>query len=185
MLFCSSLSIFWIVSPAGATSVPRLSFEAMTDRSELVLSGEITRSWTDWDSEHKFIWTHHEVAVLSSQKGAPASTVVFSEPGGVVGNRGMAIAGSVAYRAGDRVVVLLERMPNGYLRTTGWGQGKYSLDKAGRLHADESLHGTEVLNAQTAPPSETSLRSLDGMSVTELRARVAARVRSQRQARKQ
>jgi hypothetical protein len=31
---------------ASATSVPRLTFEEMTDRSELVVSGQITRTWS-------------------------------------------------------------------------------------------------------------------------------------------
>jgi hypothetical protein len=176
---------FLLVLPAGATSVPRLSFEAMTDRSELVLSGQITRSWTDWDAEHKFIWTHHEIAVSSAQKGAPGSTVIVSEPGGMIGDLGMSVAGSVAYAPGDHVAVFLERMPNGYLRTAGWGQGKYTVDKMGRLHGDGSLAGIDVLTAQSGPASGTSIRSLDGMTVAEFRARVAARVQSHRQRGKQ
>src|SRR5882762_8579323 len=85
----------WLVPGAGATSVPALSFEELTDHSQLIVAGEVTRTWTAWDANHKFIWTHHELNVASAQKGAAGSTVVVSEPGGVVGDRGMAIAGSV------------------------------------------------------------------------------------------
>jgi hypothetical protein len=161
-------------SNAGATSVPSLTFEELADHSELILAGEITRSWQSWDSEHKFIWTHHELRVSSAQKGSPGSTVVVSEPGGVIGERGMAIAGSVEFRPGDRVAVFLQRMPNGYLRTTGWGQGKYTVDQTGHLHAETSLRGIEVVKSLTI--AGTSLRTLDGISLPELRAWVAARV---------
>jgi hypothetical protein len=171
-----------IASNAGATTVPSLSFEELIDQSELIVSGQVTRSWTDWDSEHKFIWTHYELSVASAQKGTAASTVVLSEPGGNVGIQGMAIAGAVVYQVGDRVLVFLQRMPNGYLRTTGWSQGKYIVDSSGRLHAETSLRGLEVVSAQKGAPltqPATPLLTLDGMNVTELRGRISARLQKQ------
>jgi hypothetical protein len=172
-----------IASNAAATSVPSQTFEELTDRSELVVSGQIARSWSDWDSEHKFIWTHYELKVSSIQKGAALSTVVFSEPGGEVGDRGMAVAGSVGYRPGEQVAVFLERMPNGYLRTTGWGQGKYTVDNTGHLHPEVSQRGSEFVqvdqSVRSRPTAGTPIRTLDGITVGELRTLVAARVTAQ------
>lgn len=179
--YCFPLALL-IAGNAAATSVPKLSFEELTDRSEMIVSGDVTRSWAEWDSEHKYIWTHYELSVSGVQKGAPGATVVLSEPGGEVGLQGMAIAGAVVYRPGDRVLVFLQRMPNGYLRTTGWSQGKYLVDGTGRLHAETSLRGPEVITAQKAAAAPASLRSLDGMAVTELGVRIAARLRMQRTA---
>jgi len=179
------LAVLLLACSASATSVPSLTFEELTDHSEVIVSGQITRSWADWDSEHKFIWTHYELSVSGVQKGVAGATVELSEPGGVVGDRGMAIAGAVQYSPGDRVTVFLERMPNGYLRTTGWGQGKYTVDKTGRLRADASLRGIEVVKAdqggKSNPAAGTSLRTLEGTTIGELRTRVAARVAAQRQ----
>jgi hypothetical protein len=172
---CASGLLF--VLAARATSVPSLTFEELTDRSEIVFSGQVTRTWSDWDAEHKFIWTHHELAVSATLKGNEQSTVVVSEPGGVVGNRGLNVAGAVVYSTGDSVVVFAERMPNGYLRTTGWGQGKYRVESGGRLHADSSLAGIERVNAGSVA-SGTPLRSLEGMSLTDLKARIGERMRS-------
>jgi hypothetical protein len=167
-----SIILLWM-SNAGATSVPGLSFEELTDRSELIVSGQIARSWADWDTAHKFIWTHYELTISSAQKGSPGATVVLSEPGGAVGIQGMAIAGAVVYQPGERVLVFLQRMPNGYLRTTGWSQGKYTVDNAGRLHAAASLVGLEVVAAVMAPGA-TSLRMIEGMTVSQLGARIVA-----------
>ncbi|HWF08128.1 MAG TPA: hypothetical protein VG297_06680 [Bryobacteraceae bacterium] len=186
--YCLSLSVLLAVT-AGATSVPSLTFEELTDQSELVVSGQITRTWSDWDSEGKFIWTHHELAVASTQKGAAESTVIVSEPGGIVGDRGMSIAGAVTYRPGEQVVVFLQRMPNGYLRTAGWGQGKYTVDSASRLHpgnlgSEGSMRSLELVPADRGVQSTargTSLGSLEGISIADLRTRVAARVAAQRQ----
>jgi hypothetical protein len=158
-------------SAVHATSVPRLSFEELTDKSEVIATGQVTRSWTDWDATHQHIWTHYEVAVSTAYKGQTAPTVVISEPGGVVGNLGMRVAGSVAYQPGDSVFVFLQRMPNGFLRTTGWGQGQYRVDQRGRLHASESLKAVDLL------PASSHLVSLEGTSLGEMAGRVAARIR--------
>ncbi len=107
--------------------------------------------------------------------------MVVSEPGGVVGTQGMTIAGAVVYQPGDHVLVFLQRMPNGYLRTTGWSQGKYIVDDAGRLHAETSLRGLDVVTAKTGLAA-ASPRTLDGMTVTDLRARISARLQKQRTA---
>jgi len=171
-----------IASGASATSVPSQTFEELTDHSELIVSGRIVRSWADWDSEHKFIWTHYELSVSGAQKGGPGATVQLSEPGGVVGIQGMAIAGAVVYQPGDHVLVFLQRMPNGYLRTTGWSQGKYTVDNMGRLHAETSLRGMEVVGAQKGVGPAAPLRSLDGMTLAELRARVSSRLQQQKAA---
>ena len=173
-----SLTLLW-ASIAAATSVPSLSFEQLTDRSEQIVSGQIARSWTDWDSDHKYIWTHYELTVSATHKGARAATVVLSEPGGVVGIQGQAVAGAVGYQTGEHVLVFLQRMPNGYLRTAGWSQGKYDVDAAGRLHAESTAGGAEVVDTPGKPAAATPLRTLNGMSIAELHARIAVRLKLQ------
>lgn len=168
---------FLLVSIASATSVARLSFEELTDQSELVVSGRINRSWTEWDTEHKYIWSRYELSVSGSLKGSAASSLVFSEPGGIVGDTGMSIPGAVGYAAGEEVVIFLQRMPNGYLRTAGWSQGKFGVDQTGKLHGAASQAGLEIVgtNAHAATP----LRSLDGLNVVQLRGLIAARAKAQ------
>ena len=169
VLACS----FAVLSTARATSVARLSFEELTDQSELVVSGQINRSWAEWDAEHKYIWTRYELSVSGTLKGSAASSVVFSEPGGIVGDKGMNIVGAVSYQQGEKVVVFLQRMPNGYLRTAGWSQGKFRVDQDGKLHGDSSAVGLEVVGANAR--AATPLRSLEGLSVAQLRGLVSAR----------
>lgn len=158
-----------------ATSIPRISFEQLTDASDVIASGRVTRSWTAWDSEHKYIWTHYTLSIAETVKGVHAATVEFAEPGGAVNGVTTTIAGSVRYAIGEDAVIFLSRMPNGYLRTTGWTQGKFSLDSTGRLHG-VALQ-TEMPDLKTGG-SGTSLRSLDGMTLGELKTRIAARVQA-------
>ena len=170
----------YCLSSANATTVPGLSFDELTDQSDLIVSGQVGRSWADWDSDHKYIWTHYELAVSGALKGSAGATVVVSEPGGVVGNQGMNIAGAPAYQTGEQVLVFLHRMPNGFLRTTGWTQGKYTVDTAGSLHAAGSSMGLEVVRG-----AASGIRSVEGMNVAQVRGLVAARIRIQSQGRAQ
>src|ERR1041385_5772820 len=77
--YCILLAML-LAGTAGATTVPSLTFDQLTDQSDLVVSGQVTRSWSAWDSDHKFIWTHHEVAVEGIGKGSPGATITISEP---------------------------------------------------------------------------------------------------------
>lgn len=167
-----------LTQAASATTIGRLSFEQMTDTSELIVSGKVTLAWAAWDENHKYIWTHYDLAVRSALKGAPGSTVEFAEPGGTLDGIQISIAGSVVYQPGESVLIFLQRMPNGYLRTTGWSQGRFEVGANNRLHADSILRGLEVVDAGTAAAAATSLHTLDGMSVGELSSRVAARMRA-------
>lgn len=165
-------------SGAFATLVPGLSFEQLTDQSEMVVSGSVVRSWSDWDSGHQYIWTHYEISVAAAYKGSPGRTLVVSELGGVAGNRAMSVAGTVSYAPGESVVLFLQRMPNGFLRTTGWGQGKYVVDKAGLVHG-AAPNGLEIVKADgPGQAAATPLRTLEGMSAEQFRARIESRVRS-------
>lgn len=183
----ASLAVVLAALNVSATTLPRLSFEQLTDDSDRIVSGRITRTWSAWDAGHRYIWTHYEVAVDAAHKGAASSTLEIAEPGGIVGDRGMTIAGSVHYTPGENVVVFASRMPNGMLRTTGWGQGKYGVDRSGLLHADTALRSAELVDTKlqrNVGLQATPLRSLEGMTVRELSARIAARVQTtQRSAR--
>ncbi|MCU1258820.1 MAG: hypothetical protein JWO80_1705 [Bryobacterales bacterium] len=67
---------------SAANSVPKLSLQALVSQSEIIVSGTVTRSWTGWDSEHRFIWTHTEIRPGGFLKGKSQSMVTVSEPGG-------------------------------------------------------------------------------------------------------
>ena len=166
---------FLLAFAAQATSIPQLSFEELTDKSEIIAAGQVMRSWSDWDTTHQHIWTHYELSVSTAYKGQSAPTIVISEPGGVVGGLGMRVAGSVVYQPGDSVFVFLERMPNGFLRTTGWGQGQYKVDTRGRLHASASLKAVDLQPAVSHLASH--IVSLEGNSLGEIAGRVTARLR--------
>ena len=53
--------------------------------------------------------------------------LTISEPGGDLDGKHMQIVGAPRYEVGEEVVVFASPTPIGYLRTCGWGQGKFEV----------------------------------------------------------
>ncbi len=180
MPFRLLLWLFLCFTTAQATLVPRLSLEQLAAESELVVHGTVVRRWADWGPSRKFIWTHHEVRVADMLKGRPALSVIVSEPGGEIGEIGMAVAGAPRYCVGQEVVLFLDRTPLGYLRGSGWGQGNFSIvespaDQTKRVrsaHVGASL--IELPRTAGAPLAltRTSPAALNGLSLDECKTRL-------------
>ncbi len=161
---------------AQATQVPALSLEKLIDQSEIIAHGRVTNSWPAWDTRHKYIWTHYRIEVLDPIRGNPGASVVVSEPGGSLDGVSMSISGAPDYEVGEEAIVFLYHTPIGYLRTTGYQQGKYTVTSQMRVHTN--MKGLELLKRDSSPG--VSLSTLDGLTVTEFKARVRDAVGSRR-----
>jgi len=161
---------------AQATLVPALSLEGLVDQSEIIVHGRVTSSWAAWDSGHKYIWTHYQIEVLDPVRGNPGASVVASEPGGSLDGVTMRISGAPDYAVGEEAIVFLYRTPIGYLRDTGYGQGKYTVTQHSRVHAN--VNGFDLLRADSS--RGVPLTTLDGLTVTEFKARVRNAIGSRR-----
>jgi hypothetical protein len=111
----------------AAAVVPRYSFEQLVDTSERVVEGRVVRRSVGWDRARQFIWTHYEIAVSDTIKGATSPTVIVSEPGGTLDGQTLVIPGVPLYATGEEVVLFLHRTPIGYLRTNGYEQGRHRV----------------------------------------------------------
>lgn len=166
--------------PAWATLVPRMSLEQMAAAADTVIHGTVVRSWSAWDSTHEFIWTHYEIRLTESMLGGTLDKAVISEPGGVVGNDSMDIAGAPRYRIADEVVLFTTRTPIGYLRTSGWGQGRFDVvadPRTGSKFVRSRLAGIELVEPAGAPNAlnqtpATSPKALDGLPLDQFKSRV-------------
>jgi hypothetical protein len=114
-------------STAAATMVPRMDLSSLTTNSERILHGTVVKRWSAWGESGRHIWTHYEIQISDVLKGVPQATFTLSEPGGMVGDTGMSIAGVPEFDLGDEVVVFSFRTPAGYWRVRGYGQGKYNV----------------------------------------------------------
>jgi len=154
----------------AAAVMPRVTAEELVAQSELIVRGHVTRSWSAWDSKHKFIWTHYEVAVGEMLRGPHGATLIVSEPGGSVDGVNMQSSGAVPFAAGEDAVLFLHRTPIGYWRVAGGPQGKFTVNREGRVFAG-SLGVTYVDPPGGAAPG-TPLSTLQGIPVSDLIGRV-------------
>jgi hypothetical protein len=111
-----------------AATAPHMPLETLVERSPRIVHGSVGRSWTAWDAERRFIWTHYEVHVSEALRG-PSTRLVLSEPGGTVDGMTMHVPGAPRYGVGEEVVVFAYPTGIGLWRTRGLGQGKYSVSR--------------------------------------------------------
>ena len=185
LLFSFALILFLGGSLLHATLVPRMSVEQMIDDSALIVHGTVLRSWSGWDRARQFIWTHYELQVSDMIKGLPSVKLVVSEPGGIIGETAMQIAGAPRYEVGEEVVLFLNRTPIGYLRSSGWGQGKFgvsSLGGAGPV-VRSAVAGVSFVEAQGEQPpglkkARTPVGSFSGLALAEFKTRLRTLIRA-------
>lgn len=176
--------LFSVSGAAFATLVPRMSFEQIVEGSVSIVHGTVVRTWSAWDSSRSTIWTHYEVRIVESLKGDRVETIVVSEPGGEVDGIQMQVVGAPRYVIGEEVVLFAASTPMGYLRTCGWGQGKFQVREVEPGGGKRILGG--LGSVQLVDPTGTTkesrraagvdLKTLDGLSLEDFKARVRAGV---------
>lgn len=142
----------------------------------MIVQARIVRAWPAWDSEHRFIWTHYQLAPIDLLKGQTRMNLVVSETGGTLDGRSMEIQGTPRFHAREELILFLYRTPIGYLRTVGYGQGRYKIAQ-GRIKLD-------LLGLELAPSLQltdgTHLSTLDGLTTAEFKRRVRAVITRQK-----
>src|ERR1700758_2154669 len=98
-----------VIGAAGlaAAVFPRITAEQLTAQAQLIVEGNIVRSWAAWDSSHTYIWTHYEISVIDQFRGTRSATVTVSEPGGSIDGVNQRFGGTVGYSLGERTVLFL------------------------------------------------------------------------------
>jgi hypothetical protein len=170
-----------LLAPIRATTVPEMSFEEVVASSAAIVHGKVVRSWTSWDPERTAIWTHYAIQVKTQLKGGPGTVVTISEPGGELDGKHMLIAGAPRYEVGEEVVVFASETPIGYLRTCGWGQGKFEVRRTApgeRAVVRASPLGVRLLAAKDGDSAPAA--ALDGSQLEPFFSRVREVMAAQR-----
>ncbi|HEY3839442.1 MAG TPA: hypothetical protein VGL72_22880 [Bryobacteraceae bacterium] len=154
-----------------ATSIVRLSLEDTVAQAQWIVEADVVRNWCSWDSGHRFIWTHTELAIRDHWKGAVGSTITVSEPGGAVDGLTMNVVGMVRYNPGERVVAFLYRTPIGLIRTVGLAQGKLRVDARGLVHPESAA--AALVSPIGRGSAGTSVGELEGNTTAAVHNRIA------------
>ena len=183
-LMCVVASLAGVPSILPATTVAVMMFDEMVADSAAIVQGRVVRSWASWDPDRTAIWTHYEIRVESTLKGKAGSTIIISEPGGELDGRHMQVVGAPHYEVGEEAVVFAAPTPVGYLRTCGWGQGKFAVranpqSPSGRIVRSAAL-GVKLVETGKPPAAVAkSAGSYDGADLDAFLTRVRAAVAAQ------
>jgi hypothetical protein len=156
---------------AGYAAVaPRITAEELASQSERIVRGQVARSRSAWDSEHKYIWTHYEVSVTEMLRGPHAATITVSEPGGSLDGVNMRTSGTLPFAVGEDTILFLYKTPIGYWRAVGGPQGKFAVSAQGRVRGDS--HGVAYAEPVGGTRPGTPLATFEGIPASEFLARV-------------
>ncbi len=160
-------------SPARATTMVRMTDEALTLAADAIVTGTVT----DVRSARtgvRAISTYVTIAVDGVVKGyLPSPTVTVREPGGRVGDDEQRLYGSARYSVGETVIAFLSQGGDGFLRTSQMALGKFSVtsDASGARIASRQLdeEGVIVLGAARLQSHDPEDRRLADPFVAHLR----------------
>lgn len=172
-----------IFQAAFATTVLRRSLEELVVGSDQILHGRVLRHSVEWDSSHRFLWTHYSVEITDVLKGSRGSAITISEPGGTRDGLTMSISGVAQFADGEEVVVFLHRTPIGFWRTYGYGQGKFSVRAAAPGGSPRVFNNPAGLTLVDLPLSRstgsTPVTRWEGARLQDFKAMVRGLVRRQ------
>lgn len=117
-----------LAAPAGATTLVRLSMDAVGAASEVIVQGNVVS--TQVFRRGQRVYTDTTIAVASCLRGACGSAVTVRQLGGELDGRGTAIEGTARFAAGDEVVVFLRRRADGAYAPVGMMQGVLGVERA-------------------------------------------------------
>ena len=165
-----AVALAGLLAVAAAAVAPRITAEELVAQSEWIVRGHVARSFAAWDSKHKYIWTHYEVAVAEMLRGPYAPTVTVSEPGGTLDGVNMQTSGTLPFAAGEDAVLFLYKTPIGYWRVAGGPQGKFTVNREGRVYTGR--FGTTFVDPPGGAAPGTSLAAFQGIPVSDFLGRV-------------
>jgi hypothetical protein len=164
-----------LAAAARATTLERMSVEAMTKAAGVVAEARCTGSASEWQGGE--IWTITRFAVIEAWKGNPGRQVTVRLPGGRVGHITSLVPGVPRFSAGEEVVLFLESPRAGAYAVTAWSEGTFRIRRDTPHRAAWAIEdaGGMLLRAgrRGAENTEGVRMSLDSLRARVQRARQA------------
>lgn len=163
---------------AQASVVEALDMDTLVRESDSVVLARVIKQWSHYD-DHGRIVTDFQMQVERAEKGdaAPGSAVIVRKLGGIVGDKGMTIAGEPGFVDGE-LVLLFGKNGKNYLRPVGMGQGAMRIfEQNGVRYTRSDSRGMALVKRgatdKSAAPAVAEPRKLDDV-LSEVRALVSA-----------
>ena len=145
-----------VLSDAQAASASQTypgpaSVAQLARRADVVVVGDVASVVGAWDAARTEIHTRVELAVAETLKGTAAPGLSFTQIGGRIGDRITTVAGAVTFETGQRVLVFLERRPDGSLRLVDPFHGTFRVERDPATGRDDAVRATGAPAASRIP----------------------------------
>lgn len=148
---------------AWATTLIALDVPGLTQASDVVLRGRVTKVEPQWSGDKARIFTVAHIDVLQAIKGDGGKVAQVTQPGGEIGDVGQHVAGVATFTVGEEVVLFLERR-GPFFTVTGMVQGKFTVERSSDGKAAFARQADEfdalLLDATTRQPTTTRSQSM-------------------------
>lgn len=153
---------------AHATTLLAMDVAALTKGSGSVVRGTVKSVEPRWTKDGARIMTDAVIEVRETWKGTHRDTLTVMQQGGVIGDVGQLVHGTIPFRSGDEVVLFLEPRGERFM-ITGMMQGVFRVeaDTARQALEGDALFLDPSTRQPVQPPSLT-------LSVNALRSQVLA-----------
>lgn len=120
--------------------------------------GEVVSAVGAWNAARTNISTHIELAVAETLKGSAGQTLRFTQLGGQVGDLVTTVAGAATFASGDRVLIFLERRPDGSLGLADLLHGTFRVERDAATGRDDAVRATGAPSADHIPLDQVRAR---------------------------
>jgi hypothetical protein len=154
-----------LLSPAGATTLLKMSMNDLIVQSTAIVRARITGSRTA--ATGRDIYTYYQLQVSETLKQGAILPAEFAVPGGVYGNLRQIGIGSPVFTQGQEYVLFLWTGSSGMTQVIGLSQGMFSLrkDASGAIVLNRPAIDDPMLDKSGKPVTDTGVT----MKWTDLR----------------
>lgn len=129
LIFPLALILVCAETAARATTLLRMSLGEMSRTAQAIVRARCAGNSTGWDAGE--IWTFTAFDAEEIWHGAVSPRFTVRLLGGRAGNLTSTVSGVPRFRAGDDVVLFLERTPRGDFSVLSWEQGTFRIRRGG------------------------------------------------------
>lgn len=160
---------------APASTVLRMGPDELTDRAQVIIHATCIQKQPRLRADGAVV-TDYRFTVHAFLKGGTARSFAYTAYGGILGDRGTAVAGSPTFEEGEEVLLFLDSENKQGCRTAiGLAQGKYSIRLVeGTKLAFRDLEGLRLLDPKSGEAKEAQPEQ--GVEFETLLARVKQRI---------
>jgi len=159
--------------PVWSATLERLSLDEMITKSTSIVRGKVNSSWTA--KTGTIIYTHYQVQVSETLKGAAKNSVEVMVPGGTMNGMQQSFSGSPVLTAGDEFVFFLWTSNSGITWITGLTQGLFTLPAADGSSTDRMAMRAASHELMLDPATSQAVKDTAlSMPLSQLRSRIAA-----------